>query len=543
MSSAPSTDARTLVAEMKRQLHQCRAEHLQLEAGMRWRLERDLEASRAEHAALVARMTSSIAKLERATVTGTASSIAGLEPAPATPTGAEVPIDQAPSSSQPAAHQAAVLSLPRPTPMPATADAILPVDWTPQSPICCLLPDELLERIAEELQSGVVWQTCAFLWHRRLNSIEALVLSSCKLQILEVPIGGSRDALVLRLWHQLNVGRSIMRQLRSAVSEVAAAADHEDGIVRFSDPWKSRFATIDLIRAEYGLGLNELAPDVRRYFAGDLPALLRDERGGPPAVSSWCVDGGIKQAFFEHLRDSIYSFFLASQAEPHRARLLIQAAEDIIDPCIEQAAKRREPLSLGLLQPIIAANRRTAERRAAEMMRLLREFVRNNDYLLSDRQNKACCLMINSPTISETARDCAIKLLEENAAQMATAQAAALPSPSCTPSSCSWFVGGFTYHSITILMDSAKSFEELRFEDYCRANAPADSVDPNQDPSWSEIAVSDTVQAPQRKKRVPNTKITKRSRSSPAVRAYGPLRSGDQPDARAGDTHFTRDTF
>ena len=58
------------------------------------------------------------------------------------------------------------------------------------------------------------------------------------------------------------------------------------------------------------------------------------------------------------------------------------------------------------------------------------------------------------------------------------------------PSYCSCFVDGFTYHSITILMDPAKSFEELRFEDYCRANAPADSVDPNQDPSWSEIAVS-----------------------------------------------------
>ena len=98
------------------------------------------------------------------------------------------------------------------------------------------------------------------------------------------------------------------------------------------------------------------------------------------------------------------------------------------------------------------------------------------------------------------------------------------------PSYCSWFVDGFTYHSITILMDPAKSFEELRFEDYCRANAPADSVDPNQDPSWSEIAVSDTVQAPQKKSRVLNTKITKRSRSSPAVRAYGP---GDPPDAQA----------
>ena len=33
---------------------------------------------------------------------------------------------------------------------------ILPEDWTPQSPVCCLLPDDLLERIANELQSGVI---------------------------------------------------------------------------------------------------------------------------------------------------------------------------------------------------------------------------------------------------------------------------------------------------------------------------------------------------------------------------------------------------
>ena len=91
----------------------------------------------------------------------------------------------------------------------------------------------------------------AYLRHRRLNSIEALVLSSCKLQILEIPIGGSRDALVLRLWHQLNMGRAITRQLRSAVGEVAAAADQDctDRLRYGSDLWKPRFATIDLIYA------------------------------------------------------------------------------------------------------------------------------------------------------------------------------------------------------------------------------------------------------------------------------------------------------
>ena len=406
MSSASSTDARTLVAEMKRQLHQCRAEHLQLEAGMRWRLERELEASRAEHAALVARMTSSIAKLERATATGRTSSIAGLEPAPATPTGAEVPIDQAPSSSQPAAHQAAVLSLPRPAPMPTTADAILPVDWTPQSPVCCLLPDDLLERIAKELQSGVVWQTCAYLRHRRLNSIEALVLSSCKLQILEIPIGGSRDALVLRLWHQLNAGRAILKQLRSAVAEVAVAADQDctdsyQSDPSNSDPWKSWLATIDLIRTGddvHGRGLNELAPDVKQCFADDLAALLRDERGGPRASS--CANGGIKQVFFRCLRDRIYDF-LSGQAHltrPHRARLLIQAAEDLIDPRIEAALTDCR-----------------AEDNAVLMMMVLGDFVRNNGYLLSERQTKACSLIVNSPTIGEGARDGAIALLQENA--------------------------------------------------------------------------------------------------------------------------------
>ena len=415
MSSASSTDARMLAAEMKRQLQQYRAEHIQLEASMRWRLERELEASRAEHADLVARMTSSIATLEHAAVTGITSSIATLELAAATPTGAEVPSDQAPSS-QPA-HQAAVLSRPRPTATPATADAILPVDWTPQSPICCLLPDDLLELIAKELQSGVVWQTCAFLWHRRLNSVEALVLSSCKLHILEVPIGGSRDALVLRLWHQLNMGRAIMRQLRSAVGEVAAAADqdytdkNDRNRLRYcSDLWKPRFATIDLISTGddvHGLGLDQMAPDVRQYFADDLPALLRDDihkRGSP--ASSWCVDGGIKQVLFESLRGNIYSF-LANQAEPHRARLLIQAAEDVIDPRIEQAALANRHADPG--------RRLEEDADAAKMMRLLTGFVRNNGYLLSDRQKKACSLVINSPTISEIPRERAIELLEENA--------------------------------------------------------------------------------------------------------------------------------
>ena len=471
MSSGPSTNALTLAEEMKHQLQQYRAEHLQLEA---------------KHADLVARMTSSITTLEHAAVpvAGVTSSIATLELAAATPTGAKVPNDQAPSS-QPAHH---------PCPsgsgasglgvgglghglfggggsglgvsgslghglfggsgfgggddgfgfgggdgfsgsgdfgfgiggvsggslggadggagtMPTTADAILlaALDGTQQSPICCLMPDDMLERIANELQSGVVWQTCAFLRHRRLNSIEALVLSSCKLQILEVPIGGSRDALVLRLWHQLNMGRAIMRQLRSAVDEVAAAADQDytDNLRYCSDLWKPRFATIDLIRTGddvHGLGLSQMAPGVRQYFADDLLALLRDKRGSP--ALSWCVDGGIKRVLFEDLRGNIYSF-LASQAEPHRARLLIQAAEDIIDPRIEQAAlANRHPASLA---------RRLAEDVAAQMMRLLTGFVRNNGYLLSDRQKKACSLVINSPTISEIPRECAIKLLEENA--------------------------------------------------------------------------------------------------------------------------------
>ena len=396
MPSASSTDTRTLVAEIERQLHQYRAEHVQLEASMRWRLERELEASRAGHEALVARMTSSIAKLERAAVTGKASCIAGLEPAAATPTGATAPIDQAPASSQPA-QRAAVPSLPRPTALPATADANLPVDWMPQSPICCLLPDDMLERIAKELQSGVVWQTCAFLRHRRLNSIEALVLSSCKLQTLEIPIGGSRDALVLRLWHQLNAGRAILKQLRSAVAEVAIAADQDCK----QDSWTSIhgcMAAIDLIRTGddvHGRGLNQLAPEVKQCFADDLPALLRDERGGPRASS--CENGGVKQVFFEHLRKRIYDF-LESQARPHRARLLIQAAEDLIDPRIEAAL----------------ADRR-AEGGAEIMMAVLKGFVICDGYLLSERQRKTCSLIINSPTIGEGARECAIELLQENA--------------------------------------------------------------------------------------------------------------------------------
>ena len=394
MPSASSTDTRTLVAEIERQLHQYRAEHVQLEASMRWRLERELEASRAGHEALVARMTSSIAKLERAAVTGKASCITGLEPADLS-RGVEVPL-AAPASSQPA-QRAAVPSLPRPTALPATADANLPVDWMPQSPICCLLPDDMLERIAKELQSGVVWQTCAFLRHRRLNSIEALVLSSCKLQTLEIPIGGSRDALVLRLWHQLNAGRAILKQLRSAVAEVAIAADQDCK----QDSWTSIhgcMAAIDLIRTGddvHGRGLNQLAPEVKQCFADDLPALLRDERGGPRASS--CENGGVKQVFFEHLRKRIYDF-LESQARPHRARLLIQAAEDLIDPRIEAAL----------------ADRR-AERGAEMMMIVLKGFVICDGYLLSERQKKTCSLIINSPTIGEGARECAIELLQENA--------------------------------------------------------------------------------------------------------------------------------
>ena len=441
---------------MKRQLQHYRAEHLQLEASMRWRLERELEASRVEHADLVARMTSSIATLEHTIVTGiTSSSIATLElaAAGATPTGAEVPSDQAPSS-QPA-HQAAVLSHSRPTAMPATADAILPVDWTPQSPICCLLPDDLLERIAMELQSGVVWQTCAFLRHRRLNSIEALVLSCCKLQTLEVPIGGSRDALVLRLWHQLNAGRAIMRQLRSAVGEVVAAADARcrGASTRYSDPWKSPFNAIDLISTGdnvRGLGLGQLSPDVQLYLADALPALLRDER--LPASS--CV----KQVFFERLRENICCF-LANQAEPHRTRLLIQAAGDVLDPRIEQAAPPRKP-----------PWRLYAEGDAANMMRLLREFfVRNNGDLLSERQQKTCSRMINSPTISERARNFAIALFGENAKAQAAGDVLDPRMSLC----CSCVVDGSTCDSNTILMNAfwSKSFEEPRFENYCRANA------------------------------------------------------------------------
>ena len=49
------------------------------------------------------------------------------------------------------------------------------------------------------------------------------------------------------------------------------------------------------------------------------------------------------------------------------------------------------------------------------MMRLLTGLVRNNGHLLSDRQKKACSLVINSPTISELPRERAIELLEENA--------------------------------------------------------------------------------------------------------------------------------
>ena len=49
------------------------------------------------------------------------------------------------------------------------------------------------------------------------------------------------------------------------------------------------------------------------------------------------------------------------------------------------------------------------------MMHVLRDFVRNDDYLLSERQKKECSLIVNSPTIGEGARDAAIELLQENA--------------------------------------------------------------------------------------------------------------------------------
>ena len=118
------------------------------------------------------------------------------------------------------------------------------------------------------------------------------------------------------------------------------------------------------------------------------------------------MDGGIKQVLFESLRGKIYPF-LENQAEPHCARLLIQAAEDVIDPRIEQAALANRHADPG--------RRLEEDADAAKMMRLLTRFVRNNGYLLSDRQKKACSLVINSPTISEMPRECAIELLEENA--------------------------------------------------------------------------------------------------------------------------------
>ena len=166
----------------------------------------------------------------------------------------------------------------------------------------------------------------------------------------------------------------------------------------YSDPWKSRLATIDLIRTGddvHGRGLNQLAPDVKQCFADDLPALLRDERGGLRASS--CVNGGVKQVFFWRLRNLIYDF-IDGQARPHRARLLIQAAEDLIDPRIEAA---------------LADCR--AEGDAEVMMCVLKLLVIVDGYLLSERQKKACSLIINSPTIGECARDGAIELLQENA--------------------------------------------------------------------------------------------------------------------------------
>merc|ERR1712008_32798 len=114
-----------------------------------------------------------------------------------------------------------------------------------------------------------------------------------------------------------------------------------------------------------------------------------------------------KQVFFRCLRDRIYDF-LSGQAHltrPHRARLLIQAAEDLIDPRIEAALTDCR-----------------AEDNAVLMMMVLGDFVRNNGYLLSERQTKACSLIVNSPTIGEGARDGAIALLQENAS---TALAAA----------------------------------------------------------------------------------------------------------------------
>jgi hypothetical protein len=104
------------------------------------------------------------------------------------------------------------------------------------------------------------------------------------------------------------------------------------------------------------------------------------------------------------------------------------------------------------------------------MMRLLREFfVRNNGDLLSERQQKTCSRMINSPTISERARNFAIALFGENAKAQAAGDVLDPRMSLC----CSCVVDGSTCDSNTILMNAfwSKSFEEPRFENYCRANA------------------------------------------------------------------------
>ena len=155
----------------------------------------------------------------------------------------------------------------------------------------------------------------------------------------------------------------------------------------------------------HGLGLGDLSPNVQQHFAEDLPALLRDQR---PWASNCPIDGDMKQVFFYHLRDGVYNF-LASQAKPNRTRLLLQAAEDVIDPRIEAALANETGKRASVTARV--ANE------ARSMMHVLKGFVRNNNYLLSVRQQKACNLIINSPTVSESTRECAIELTRATSAK------------------------------------------------------------------------------------------------------------------------------
>ena len=112
-----------------------------------------------------------------------------------------------------------------------------------------------------------------------------------------------------------------------------ADQDDADSLSRYSDPWKSRFDTITAMDPTLTQGLGDLSPNVKQHFAEELPTLLRDQR---PWASNCQIDGGIKQVFFHHPRDVFYNL-LVRQDEPIRTRLLLQAAEDVIDPRIEAA--------------------------------------------------------------------------------------------------------------------------------------------------------------------------------------------------------------